>query len=43
MNNPEMARALHQAVRNNEPLAYEESRFNKRENFQLDFCPDVFF
>lgn len=43
MNNPEMARALHQAVRNNEPLAYEESRVNKRENFQLDFCPDVFF
>jgi len=42
MNNPEMARALHQAVRNNEPLAYEESRVNKRENFQLDFCPDVF-
>lgn len=38
-----MARALHQAVRNNEPLAYEESRVNKRENFQLDFCPDVFF
>ena len=26
MNNPEMSRALHQAVRNNEPLQYEERR-----------------
>lgn len=43
MNNPEMARALHQAVRNNEPLAYEESRVNNRENFQPGFCPYVFF
>ena len=43
MNNPEMARALHQAVRNNEPLAYEESRVNNMETFQPDFCPDVFF
>jgi len=47
MNNPEMARALHQAVRNNEPLAYEEYRRQIMDGRPvtairdlLDFCSD---
>ena len=42
MNNPEMARALHQAVRNNEPLAYEE-RVERFGSQQGNFPPGRFF